>query len=95
MSSQYSDSGPDSNSDDGPTALSVIEEMPADRAVIVLELRDLALALEGAEERTLYDALCRGWTPAYYARGKQLFHVHSFCAGIRRRCSWGLGPWSH
>ena len=83
MSSQQNGPGPDPQSDDRPTALSVIGEMQADRAEIVSELRQRALALEGAEERTLYDSFCRQWTPAYYARGKQLFHVHDFRAGLR------------
>lgn len=83
MRSEQTGSGPAPYSDDSPTVLNIIEEMHEERAGIVSELRDLTLALEATEERTLYDSFCREWTPAYYARGKQLFHVHSFRAGIR------------
>ena len=83
MSSQQLRSRPDRHTEDSPTVQSVIEGMREERAEIVSDLRDFTLALEGAEERTLYDSFCREWTPAYYARGKQLFHVHNFRAGIR------------
>ena len=83
MSSQQLRSRPDRHTEDSPTVQSVIEGMQEERAEIVSDLRDFTLALEGAEERTLYDSFCREWTPAYYARGKQLFHVHNFRAGIR------------
>ena len=83
MSSQQLRSRPDRHTADSPTVQSVIEGMQEERAEIVSDLRDFTLALEGAEERTLYDSFCREWTPAYYARGKQLFHVHNFRAGIR------------
>ena len=83
MRSQQSRPAPDPHSENSPTVLSVIEEMHEERAEIVSDLRDLTLALEGAEERTLYDSFCREWTPAFYAQGKQLFHLHDFRAGIR------------
>lgn len=83
MSSQQLRSRSDRHTEDSPTVQSVIEGMQEERAEIVSNLRDFTLALEGAEERTLYDSFCREWTPAYYARGKQLFHVHNFRAGIR------------
>lgn len=83
MKSQQRGSDTAPRSEEGPTALSVIEEMREDRAEIVMSLRELTLDLESVDERALYDHFCREWTPAYYAKGKQLFHVHDFRAGIR------------
>jgi hypothetical protein len=67
----------------GPDVSTIIETMEESRAALLTELRGLALALPGVEERTLYDGFCRHWTPAYYSEGAQLFHVHNFRAGLR------------
>jgi hypothetical protein len=67
----------------GPDISTIIETMEEPRASLLTELRGLALALPGVAERTLYDGFCRHWTPAYYAEGTQLFHVHNFRAGLR------------
>ena len=85
--------GPES--EDGPSVSKVIEAMEEQRGVIASELRDSTLALAGVEERTLFDGFCREWTPAFYAQGIQLFHVHDFRAGLRATIFVGvntLGP---
>ena len=67
----------------GPGVPSIIETMEEPRGALLAELRSMALSLPDVEERTLYDGFCRHWTPAYYSGGHQLFHVHSFRAGLR------------
>ena len=70
----------------GPEAATVPEVMQgmgAERRAAMAQLRDMALALPGAEERSMYDAFCREWTPAYYLGRNQLFHVHNFRKGLR------------
>ena len=66
-----------------PAVASIIEVMPERRGVLVSQLRDLTLSLQGVEERTLFDAFCCEWTPAYYLERSQLFHVHDFRSGLR------------
>ena len=85
--------GPESEG--GPSVSNVIEAMGERRGAIVSELRDAALALAGVEERTLFDGFCREWTPAFYAQGIQLFHVHDFRTELRATIFVGvntLGP---
>jgi hypothetical protein len=82
-------------SGDSPSVSDVIEAMGATQGAIVSELRDSAQALAGVEERTLFDGFCREWTPAFYAQGIQLFHVHNFRAELRATIFVGvntLGP---
>ena len=67
----------------GPTVPDIIETLEEPRAALVGLLRDLALALPGVDERTVYDGFCRHWTPAYYLGDRQLFHVHNFKKGLR------------
>ena len=67
----------------GPDVSTIIGTMEEQRAALLTELRNLALALPAVAERTLYDGFCRHWTPAYYSEGTQLFHVHNFRAGLR------------
>ena len=69
--------------EDRPGVPSIIEIMEGSRGALLTELRLLALALPGVEERTLYDGFCRHWTPAYYINESQLFHVHNFRTGLR------------
>jgi hypothetical protein len=68
---------------DRPAVLDIINSLEAQRGALLRQLHDAALSLPGVEERALYDGFCREWTPAYYAGGHQLFHVHSFRAGLR------------
>lgn len=68
---------------DGPTVLDIISSLESPRGSLLEAIRDAALALEGAEERTVYDGFCREWTPAYYLGKRQLFHVHDFRGGLR------------
>ena len=67
----------------GPTVPDIIETLEEPRATLLGLLRDLALALPGVDERTVYDGFCRHWTPAYYLGDRQLFHVHNFKRGLR------------
>ncbi|MCI0878044.1 MAG: hypothetical protein J4N78_04090 [Chloroflexi bacterium] len=67
----------------GPTVPDIIETLEEPRAALLGLLRDLALALSGVDERTVYDGFCRHWTPAYYLGDRQLFHVHNFKRGLR------------
>lgn len=69
--------------DDRPSVESLIDEMEENRAVLVERLRESALALDGVEERVLYDGFCREWTPAYYLGKTQLFHIHNFGSELR------------
>lgn len=69
--------------DPGPNVMDIIEELVEPRQGFMALLRDLALPLPEVEERTLYDGFCRHWTPAYYLKDRQLFHVHNFRAGLR------------
>jgi hypothetical protein len=57
--------------------------MVGHRGEIASYLRRAALALDGVDERTLYDHFCREWTPAFYVGRTQLFHIHDFRAGLR------------
>ena len=68
---------------DSPSVSEIIEGMTQKRGALVTRLRDHTLALEDVEERTLFDHFCREWTPAYYVRRTQLFHVHDFQRGLR------------
>lgn len=67
----------------GPTVLDIIALLDERDGEILLQLRESTLALEGVEERTLYDGFCREWTPAYYLGKGQLFHVHHFHSRLR------------
>jgi hypothetical protein len=67
----------------GPTVLDIISLLDERDGGLLLQLRDLTLALEEVEERTLYDGFCREWTPAYYLGKAQLFHVHNFHSRLR------------
>ena len=67
----------------GPTVPDIIETLEEPRATLVGLLRDLALALPGVDERTVYYGFCRHWTPAYYLGDRQLFHLHNFKNGLR------------
>ena len=67
----------------GPEVPSIIAAMGEERGRALALLRDSAMALEGVEERVLYDGFCREWTPAYYVGPRQLFHVHNFRSGLR------------
>ena len=87
--------GKSAESRNGPSVSNVIDAMGAQERAIVSELRDSARALAGVEERTLLDGFCREWTPAFYAQGIQLFHVHNFRAELRATIFVGvntLGP---
>ena len=66
-----------------PHVLDIVETMEEPRAALVIMLREMALSLPDVVERTLYDGFCRHWTPAYYLRERQLFHVHNFKPGLR------------
>ncbi|MFQ6029843.1 MAG: hypothetical protein ACE5Q6_20395 [Dehalococcoidia bacterium] len=66
-----------------PSVLSIAATMEPEREEILLQLRDLVLALPGATERAVYDGFCREWTPAYYLGERQLCHVHNFRSGLR------------
>ena len=68
---------------EGPTVPNIIEAMERGRAALLGHLRDLALSMQGVNERTVYDGFCREWTPAYYLGARQLFHVHNFRSGLR------------
>ena len=50
----------------------------------------MALYMPGVLETSLCDGFCTHWTPAYYLREIQLFHVHNFRAGLRATVF--LGP---
>ena len=82
---------PKSGPEDAPTVDSVIDAMEQRRAEIVDRLREIALALEGTDERTVYDGFFQEWTPAVYVGDKQLFHVHNFRAGLRATVFVGVG----
>ena len=74
---------PETAADDRPSVPSLIGEMREDRAALVERLREAALSLGGVEERVLFDAFCREWTPAYYLGKTQLFHIHNFGSELR------------
>lgn len=57
---------------------------------MVERLRDSALSLSDVEERVLYDAFCREWTPAYYLAKTQLFHIHNFGSELRATVFVGI-----
>ena len=59
------------------------DAMEPGRAESVSRLREIALELEGTDERTVYDGFFREWTPAVYVGARQLFHVHNFRSGLR------------
>ena len=67
---------------DGPTVIDIIDALEPPQNNLLEALRDAALELAGAEERTVYDGFCREWTPAYYLGKSQLFHVHDFHGGL-------------
>lgn len=75
--------GPGPEAEDTPTVDSVVDAMEQGRAEIISRLRERALALDGTDERTVYDGFFREWTPAVYVGAKQLFHVHNFRKGLR------------
>ena len=66
-----------------PSVLSIAATLEPEREEILLQLRDLILALPEVVERAVYDGFCREWTPAYYLGERQMCHVHSFRAGLR------------
>lgn len=66
-----------------PSVTDIITDLEEPRREYMALLRELALPLPGVEERTLYDGFCRHWTPAYYLKDRQIFHVHNFRAGLR------------
>jgi hypothetical protein len=66
-----------------PSVLDVIRGLEPPRGEILAELRLRVLALPEVAERTMYDAFCREWTPAYHLGERQLCHVHNFPAGLR------------
>ena len=66
-----------------PEVHGIIEAMDEERGRALACLREWVMALEGVEERVLYDGFCRQWTPAYYIGARQLFHVHNFRSGLR------------
>ena len=80
---QGKSSRPRPEAENAPTVEDVVDSMERDRAEIVDRLREIALALEGTDERTVYDGFFREWTPAVYVGDKQLFHVHNFRKGLR------------
>ena len=71
------------DAEDAPTVDGVVDAMEPGRAEIVSRLREIALELEGTDERTVYDGFFREWTPAVYVGARQLFHVHNFRSGLR------------
>ena len=71
------------HSQDGPPVTAIIDEMASGRAEILTQLRNLTLALQDVEERTLRDVFFREWTPAYYVGRSQLFHVHNMRGALR------------
>lgn len=75
--------GRTSDAEDAPTVDGVVDAMEPGRAEIVRRLREIALELEGTDERTVYDGFFREWTPAVYVGARQLFHVHNFRSGLR------------
>ena len=81
---------PTTEADDRPSVASLIDEMQENRAVLVERLRESALALDGVEERVLYDGFCREWTPAYYLGKTQLFHIHNFGSELRATVFVGI-----
>ncbi len=63
--------------------MDVIALLEETRSTLLTQLRADTLALQGVEERTLYDGFCREWTPAYYLGKGQLFHAHNFHSRLR------------
>jgi len=63
-----------------------IEDLTAavsDRARSVFQvLRSQSLSEPGVTERVVFDGLAKEWTPAFYYKGKQLFHVHLYEDGV-------------
>ena len=66
-----------------PWVPDIIGAMDRPRSKILTVLRDQTLALPEVTERAADDGFCRERTPAYYARKRQLFHVHDFPTGLR------------
>ena len=66
-----------------PSVPSIIGALEDDRSELLLLARTQILSLPEVSESALYDGFCRHWTPAYYVGETQLFHVHSFRAGLR------------
>jgi len=68
-----------------PAVVDLLREMIPERAVLLSQVRHVALEMSGVEERTLYDGFWREWTPAYY--------VHSFSSGLRATVFLGSADW--